>query len=353
MRIEILKDENGKDYDEFLKEDPESLFFASNKYRLLLKEVLNAEDNYFLAINYKNQIIGVLPSFLKRNELYGNVLNSLPFFGSNGGIIEHHGDQETKKALLGAFNRFAIDNNCLASTIILSPFESNKNFYETEFDYTLKDERTGQISDLPTNPFKTESDFLFFFRSSSIRRAIRKAIKSGITAQECDSTEGIQFLSDTHNANIQELNGIAKPAAFFESIRKKLEWNGDYKIYIARKEQTPIAALLLFYFNETVEYITPAVVEEYRNIQPLSLLVFRAMKDATERGFKWWNWGGTWKNQTGVYQFKKNWGAKSLPYFYFTKAYSNLSSIENLNISDLLKEYPYFFVFPFHHKEIC
>src|SRR5690606_25876230 len=79
-----------------------------------------------------------------------------------------------------------------------------------------------------------------------------------------------------------------------------------------------IAALLLFYYNKTVEYFTPAVVEKYRNLQPTALIIYQAMLDAHKQGYSNWNWGGTWLSQGGVYDFKKKWGTTEYRYFYYT-----------------------------------
>ena len=42
-------------------------------------------------------------------------------------------------------------------------------------------------------------------------------------------------------------------------------------------------------------------------------------RDAVERGYAWWNWGGTWLTQEGVLRFKRKWGARERRYRYFVK----------------------------------
>ena len=119
----------------------------------------------------------------------------------------------------------------------------------------------------------------------------------------------------------------------------------SYKIYIAEKDGEKIGALLLFYFNKTVEYFTPAIVEKHRNLQASALLIYKAMIDASTNGYHWWNWGGTWLSQGGVYDFKKKWATLDYPYFYYTTIYDE--NLLNTPKEILLKEYPYFFVAPF------
>jgi hypothetical protein len=94
-----------------------------------------------------------------------------------------------------------------------------------------------------------------------------------------------------------------------------------------------------------VEYFTPATDVGYRGLQPMSLLVFTAMQDAVRRGCRWWNWGGTWVTQDGVYRFKKRWGTVDRRYFYHTTVFDK--GILRCSPEQLLEAYPYFYVVPF------
>ena len=119
----------------------------------------------------------------------------------------------------------------------------------------------------------------------------------------------------------------------------------DYDLYVARREGAVIAGLLIFYFNRTVEYFTPAVAEEFRSTQPSALILITAMMDAGRRGFERWNWGGTGESQTGVYRFKKKWSAQERYYHYYTQL--NDSSILDWSRGDIFSAFPNFFVVPF------
>ncbi|MFX0203447.1 MAG: peptidoglycan bridge formation glycyltransferase FemA/FemB family protein [Candidatus Hodarchaeota archaeon] len=345
MRIEFLGREREAEYDDYLLNNEVTLFYVSNKYRKVLREFLEAEDFYFLAID-DNQIVGALPAFLRRNKRFGHILNSLPFYGSNGGIIEHQGRHDVKKALLNAFNEFATFHNCIATTIITSPFEADLGFYEKETGFSYRDERIGQVTLLPPKAH-TAPDALMNKFDGARRRNIRKALKSGVGITDKNTPQALQFLADTHAENIKAMGGIPKPKHFFELILRLFEYGTEYKIFVALKDNVPIAAVLLLYFNKTVEYFTPVVVERFRTFQPLSLIIYEAMQDAVQNGYKWWNWGGTWKSQNGVYRFKKKWGTEDIPYFYYTKIYDE--KILHYSREKLLKEFSYFYVIPFNN----
>jgi lipid II:glycine glycyltransferase (peptidoglycan interpeptide bridge formation enzyme) len=119
----------------------------------------------------------------------------------------------------------------------------------------------------------------------------------------------------------------------------------DFDLYVAKKDGRVIAGLLIFYFNQMVEYYTPAIDSDCASIQPLSLLLITAMAEASRRKFVWWNWGGTWTSQTGVYRFKKKWGALERNYYYYTQL--NTDAILSWSSTKILGTFPNFFVVPF------
>lgn len=129
---------------------------------------------------------------------------------------------------------------------------------------------------------------------------------------------------------------------------RKIEGNpkNSNNIYIAYKDNLPISGLLVFYYNKTVEYYTPVIKEQYRSLQPLSLIIYQAMIDSSKKGYKIWNWGGTWLTQTSLYRFKKRFNAQDKIYKYYIKV--NSPNIYKSSKGELTKEYPYFYTIPFN-----
>ena len=73
------------------------------------------------------------------------------------------------------------------------------------------------------------------------------------------------------------------------------------------------------------------------------------MIDAMENGFDFWNWGGTWISQEGVYRFKKRWGTVDKEYYYFTDIHDK--NILRWDKEKILKEFPNFYTVPFNNLE--
>jgi len=348
MKVELLTADREEEYSQLLLKDERSLFNSSLKFRDLLRKITSAEDYYLIALD-DGKIIAALPSFLKRNA-NGNVLNSLPWYGSNPGIIvdpSYTDRQRAKTNLLQAFNELARDKFSVTSTIITYPFEVDQNIYDKCTLYNYLDSRVGMITPLPK--FSDNFDFdLMSIIHPKTRNLVRKAQNSGMKFYHNDSVETLRFLADTHRKNMDEVGAPPKSLELFEAISKIFTYDKDYRIYVAEFEGIKVAALLLMYFSQTVDYLTPAVMVEYRSYQPLNLLIFNAMKDGAQRGLSYWNWGGTTlPSQAGVYHFKKRWGSQECTYCYYTRSYSDVSKLISLSKETILKEYPLFYVLPF------
>lgn len=339
-RIVLLDESREATYGDFLSRTPHALFYASLRYRKLLQSFLGCEDRYFLALDAGGAIEACLPAFLQRNGRYGGVLNSLPFYGSNGAVIDAAGTTSARPALLEAFWNTAADEGCVSATLTTSPLDGERDFYDRHCADTYRDERIGQLTPLDTGGVPLMETF-----HGKTRNAIRKAMKSGMQIAEGPDDRNMDYLVSAHDEGIRRLGGAPKPRSFFDLLAKTLEYGRDYRLYAALDDGRPIAALLLFYFNRTVEYYTPVSSAEHRSSNPLNLVIHRAMNDARDRGHTLWNWGGTWSSQEGVYRFKSRWGTVDRTYRYYTRLFD--ADILHRDRGLLLREYPYFYVVPF------
>lgn len=323
-----------------------SLLYTSTNYLNMLHGFLSCDIEIVLAYDEDDRLLGFLPMAYKKGAA-GMVVNSLPFYGSNGSMLVATNVVD-KNIVRGLLFKSAIERieqlSFTVATFISNPLDAETNHWlKTNVQNQLLDERIGQITHLPKNSDHLSDDLIKSFEDPRPRN-IRKALKEGINIYHSHDQDALNFLYAVHHDNITAINGIPKEKRFFMEIPKYFS-EADYRIYIAEYKGEKIGALLLFYYNETVEYFTPAVIEAYRNIQPTALLIFQAMIDAVQNGFKNWNWGGTWLTQGGVYDFKKKWGTTDYHYYYYTIV--NDKAILDHSKEYILAEYPYFFVVPF------
>lgn len=345
LSIDILDEEGREEYEKYILQKEDSLIYVSVKYQKLLEKLLK-DKSYYLVAKEDDHIVGVFPCFLRENSRYGNVLNSLPFYGSTGSIVCN--SPKVREKLLAAYYQLAKDFHCVASTIITSPFEGENMWYKKNTMPQFIDERIGQITFFPIGDGE-ESERLLNVIDGKTRNIVKKAQKSGVVVEIDNSFESMEFLYRHHVEGMKKIGGLAKKKEFFEMISQIFERGTEYNIYTAKVDDKKIAACLLLYYNGTVEYFVPVTAEGYRIYQPLSLIIFVAMKDAMLRGFKRWNWGGTWLSQKGVYDFKRKWGTTDLMYYYYVNIFD--TSILQVEKEDILSEYENYFVYPFNGKK--
>ncbi len=341
--IKLTQDFSEK-YESFILGKEDTMLYASLVYRDMLMDILGDEDYYLIAIE-KDLIVGALPCFIHRNKKYGNVINSLPYYGSNGGIIADSG--MVSDALVSEFKRVTKENQCVSSTIIGSPFNNNYSYYSNMLKPDMISVRRGVITHLPCLQEGGEEELKrrIHGKKPQVLSDLRKARRNGVSIAIENTHEAFDFLKKTHNENMSVIGGPAKRDSFFEYVQKKMIPNKEYNLFVARMNNQPIASLLLFYFNKTVEYYVPVVVEEYRTYQALSLIIYEAMIEAMNRGYKNWNWGGTGMTMDGVFRFKMKWAAMEYDYNYYTNIYDK--AILKLNPKEVLTNYPNYYVFNF------
>lgn len=322
-------------YARFVQGQPDGLLYHSLPYRDLLVGLLDAEAEYLVALA-GGEIRAALPIMWAERDGV-RVANSLPYYGSHGSLLGR--DEAARDALLAAWDERATDPSTAAATLVTNPFSGGLSALPA---HDLTDERINQATALPAAAADVEGQVLELIDSSA-RRNVRKALRLGTEAMPDHAA--MDDLCRIHHANMADIGGRAKDPAFFASVARHFRAGEEYDVYTARLDGKVVAALLVFWFGTTAEYFTPAVDHDHRSDQPLAAVLARALGDAVRRGARWFNWGGTWLTQDGVYRFKRKWGARDVRYPYFVKL--NDRSLLDATPAELRDTFGDFYVVPF------
>ena len=334
IEVAPLAAEGEPGYRDFVSRASGALLYHSLAYRDLLVEHLGCRQEYLVATE-GGEVRGVLP-LLWTGDDGARVYNSLPFYGSHGSVLAS--SDAVASALTAAYDERATASGTVAATMVANPFVESQ---PPEPVHNLVDERISQVTELPSSP--GEEAALMELIDSSARRNVRKARRTGIVA--APDPERLGVVARIHRANIEALGGLAKDESFFAAVPRHFTADVDYEVYVGLLDETVVAGLLLFYFNETVEYFTPAVDHEHRADQPLAVVLAEAMAAAARRGCRRWNWGGTWTSQDGVFRFKRKWGAREGRYQYFVQV--NDDALLDASPEELRARFGHFYVVPF------
>lgn len=335
MRIDILTADHRQAYDELLLAHDDTLLYQSSRYMSLIQDLIGCRQATLLASDEDGKLLAALP-LMEIEGPFGVVVNSLPFYGSNGGLIGE--DVVARQALVDAYNARVAQDDVATATVVENPLDTDR---VTGWRHELNDERIGQFT--PIDYLDNHADALMASFHYKTRNAIRKAWKSGaVVAVE---NNAMDFLIEVHELNMREIGGVSKPRGFFNLVPVHFRPGVDYCLYVTRVDGEAVAAVLVFFYNHVVEYFTPVVRKEFRESQALSAAIYQAMCDASRSGYRWWNWGGTWLSQDGVFRFKNRWNTKNLRYHYYTTVQNK--AVLKAQRFELVSDYPLFYVVPF------
>lgn len=339
-KIEVLKGRANDEVRKFVDETSDSLLYQSPKFVSFLAKHLSGRELWFI-LRSNDEIACVLPAIAKTSISGRTVYNSLPFFGSNGGVIHDKASKEQIVYLVSYFLQWAELEGAVSATIVSNPLDPEAIEALEQLQWDFKKERISQITNI--DKISTPAELILAFEDPRPRN-IRKALREGVTVYKSKSSDSIRFLAETHKTNLEALEGAFKSAVFFQQVFETFG-DSEVELYIGSIGDDKVAALLVFFHKGIAEYFTPAVVAEFRKTQALSLLIYEAMISSLHTGITKWNWGGTWTTQKGVYDFKRKWGAVDRDYFVFTKVFDR--SVLGSSKSALVLEWPDFYVVPF------
>ena len=336
MKITLCDEARAENFQDFVMKHPKSLIYHTQNYKTLIKRHLDCDIHYYF-LEDSGSIRAVLTAMSKEGK-HGKVFNSLPFFGSNGGILA--ANESAYTAMLNLYDK--LTENMSFSTFIENPFD----IVQRKPDFDLVSHRICQVTDL-TDVDLDNLDNIF---TSKKRNDIRRALRNKVEVQVDFSDYAKDYLLDTHIANMRAVNAANKSRDYFHDLFSLFRVGADYDLFTAKKDGELVAALLLLYHKNIVEYYTPVISIQQRHLQALSLIIYEAMKLNKKAGRTIWNWGGNGNSLNSVYRFKKNWGAKDFPYDYLIK--SNIQQLADLDPKDILEDYNGFYLFPFEKNQV-
>lgn len=311
--------------------------YYSVEYGRFLVSLLSAESNYLIG-GTADQPTALFP-LLATDGPYGKVLNALPFFGSHGAPIVCANSPIRVLDLLHRVEEDIQEGLWDAVTVVENPLSawSDDTLGKLNFLSPI-DERISQMTHWDDDPPESIEALLNRFHKKE-QGAIRKGSATGQNVVLGGSEKEWRFLIELHQRSISLLGGNPKTFAVFDLLRKYL---GEFlRLHCGYLNNELVTALLTIRYGSTIEYFVPVVDPRYRNLQVLPHLISEVMFSDFRNGARCWNWGGTWKSQTGVLQFKSRFGSTNRTYRYLNW---NGSKMENITSKLILESYRYWYV---------
>ncbi|HEU5349250.1 MAG TPA: GNAT family N-acetyltransferase, partial [Ktedonobacterales bacterium] len=152
-----------------------------------------------------------------------------------------------------------------------------------------------------------------------VQRQVRKSRKLGVTIRFARQCEDMDLYHRLHVGTRSGKHGMpAQPRTFFRGLWDRFSADGTLQVLFAEYEGRTIAGMVLFAAGDTVRYAYGASEERSLPLAPNNLLMWESIAWAIARGYQFFDMGRTARDNQGLMEFKRTWGAAvdPLPYFY-------------------------------------
>lgn len=165
-----------------------------------------------------------------------------------------------------------------------------------------------------------------------VQHQVEKARKLAVGVRMAQSHEDLAQYYRLHLQTRTRKHGMpTQPRAFFEGLWEAFASDGSMQILLADYEDSVIAGMVLLAAGTTVRYAYGASDPNYLQLAPNNLLMWEAIRWACLHGYQILDLGRTARDNEGLMEFKRRWGAtlEALPYYYYPKVAGLASTAEH------------------------
>lgn len=161
--------------------------------------------------------------------------------------------------------------------------------------------------------------------------AERKARKAGVSVKNGITIVEWKDYYQVYQDSLLRWGDMASSSYKWEIFEEMFQRESpNIKLWLADYEGKVVAGALCFYAKKHVVYWHGAALKQYFNLRPVNLLICEIIKDACEKGYNWFDFNPS-GGHAGVSDFKKSFGAMSLPSPVIVKQRIELKLMSKIN----------------------
>ncbi len=312
IKLYNADESNREKWNSYLKGNKHANFYQLFEWQLLNSRYFKHDVSNLVA-EKNNEIVGVFPFVSLKSLIFGHVTCSMPFVNYGSSCTD---TVEIEKELIQFACQMVNDRD--ARYLEIRSQKPSEN--------SLK-ESTNKIS-LTIN-LDSESENIWNNYKSKHRTNIRRVYKNGITVKK----GGEELLTAFYKVISMSWRDLGTPIYSIEYFKQIFKYfKNDIKIFVAYKDQIPVAAALNGYYKGTVEGMWLGINNQFRKYQPSYVLYWEMIKDACDSGYKQYHLGRS-SVDSGGESFKKKWNA-DVRQLYWQFYLNKTDELPNLNPSN-------------------
>ncbi|HEU0209517.1 MAG TPA: GNAT family N-acetyltransferase [Candidatus Udaeobacter sp.] len=290
----------GNEWDRLAETHPDHEVFHSSAWARVLCNTYGHKP-FYLHVSDENKTIALLPLLEVAGSLTGRRGVCLPFSDFCGPLLFQAG---AEKVLIGELAQLAKAQHW--------------KFFE------LRSGSSSQTSAVPSTTFYSHKidlrngpQPLFDQFAASVRRAIRKALKSLVVAEVCRTPESLSIFYRLHLRTRRRHGLPPQPFRFFRNIQKEIIEQGLGFIALAWAASRPIAAAVFFHKGDRALYKYAASDERYQRFRGSDLVLWQGIQCLCDAGAQTLHLGRTSLDNGGLRRFKLGWSVAEQMLYYF------------------------------------
>lgn len=306
MQLKIIDPLQDKRWDEFVRNHPRGSIYHHSLWKEVVQRTYGYEP-YYVVLEKQNRIRAALPVFFVKSLLTGRRLVCLPFSDHCDPLTNN----EEEFDLL--FSRLVKQADLLNADQIELKVKGD-SLPVSRFAFAVGGDHRNHILELTGSLNNIKKGF----HKSCIVRNIRKAQKSDVAIM-CGNTEEDMRTFFRLQVRTRKRHGLpTQPYKFFKNIWSLFYPVDMLQVWLAISHSRPIAGIITLKFKETMYYLYGGSDDRFHHFRPNHLLLWSAIQAAHREQLTCFDFGRTSKDNTGLIDFKRRWGAKEYHLTSFT-----------------------------------
>ncbi|SRR5579884_877696 len=279
---------------------------ASLMYHPIWHEVMEEAYGYrpirLACEDADGRLAGILPLFYQRGWQCGRVLRSI----ATGPLVS---DEQANAALL----RAAVERTLPGSRLHLK--------LTTNAVDNLIDGLVG-VPAYEVYVLALPERFELLRLDSTIRRAVNKAVRSGVQVREAESEAELRAWYRLYLQTMRKLTVAPYPYRYYQVAWRRLRSQGLLRLLLAEQveggQRRLLGGILLLLYGQTVSFASGGWREEDQALRANDILHWHAIRDACAAGFRHYDFGNVDLDNQGLARYKRKWGARAVTVYDYS-----------------------------------
>lgn len=301
-------------------------------------------EDFWVAVSSQNgKILGV-STFTIFNGPFGAILHANPYMGYGGCSCTPGRESEVIHSVMETLLDHAQKLGCITASVATPPFsEQLVDLYKSALKPDYCYENFYQYHYLDQHPLEG----LKKKRRSAFRSEIKRAESSGIKISRAVDSSEVEAWLDIYEARYAQIGARVLPRAFQIMLWDTFAPVGKTELHLARQGGQLLGGTLFLIGRGIVDYFSTAFSTESMNLYPGTLILHNAFTRFMKLGIKRFNWQSSPSRDSGVYNYKKRWGALEGQHLILTRILGDPAVFTTRPLSEVRDAYGAHFVLPY------